>query len=72
MPPDLLANAAWHAAEGDHMGLFWFIVVLAVITGIVAVVVEGLLWLLAVAILVLVADFIFLGARLRGGRKPSR
>jgi hypothetical protein len=51
------------------MALFLLIVLVAVGLGIVGVVVHGLLWLLAVAIVVFVLNFGLAGAGLRGGRR---
>lgn len=54
------------------MALFLLILLVAVVAGIVGVVVEGMMWLLVAAIVVTLLDLVFLGARLRGGRKPAR
>jgi hypothetical protein len=50
------------------MALFLFILLVAVVFGIVGVVVHGLIWLLVIGIVVLVANLVFGGARLRGRR----
>ena len=55
------------------MVLFLLIVIAAIILGIVGILAKGLLYLLIIGIVVLLADFIFLGARLRGRtRRPAR
>ncbi len=55
------------------MTLFLLLVIVAVALGIIGAVVKGLLFLLIIGIVLFLADFIFLGARLRGrGRRPAR
>ena len=55
------------------IAFFLFLVIVAMVLGIVGVVVKGLLYLLIIGIVVFLADLIFLGARLRGGRRrPAR
>jgi hypothetical protein len=50
------------------MVLFLLFIIAAIALGIVGAVVKGLLYLLIIGIVVFLADFIFLGARLRRGR----
>jgi hypothetical protein len=48
------------------------LIIVAIALGIIGAVVKGLLYLLIIGVVVLLADFIFLGARLRGrGRCPA-
>jgi hypothetical protein len=55
------------------MVLFLLLIIAAIALGIVGAVVKGLLYLLIIGVVVLILDFIFLGARLRGrGRHPAR
>ena len=55
------------------MALFLLIIIVAIALGIIGFVVKGLLYLLIIGVVVFLADFIFLGARLRGrGRRPAR
>jgi hypothetical protein len=54
------------------LSLFLLIVLAAVALGIIGVVVHGLIWLLAIGIVVFVLDFVLLGAKLRGRRGPAR
>jgi hypothetical protein len=55
------------------MVLFLLLVIAAIALGIIGAVVKGLLYLLIIGVLVLLADFIFFGARLRGRRRrPAR
>jgi hypothetical protein len=55
------------------MVLFLLLIIAAVALGIVGVVVKGLLFLLFVGAVVLIADLVLLGARIRrGGRRPGR
>jgi hypothetical protein len=55
------------------MVLFLLIIIAAIILGIIGAVAKGLLYLLIIGVVLLVADFVFLGARLRGsGRRPAR
>jgi hypothetical protein len=54
------------------MALFLLLIIVAIPLGIIGAVVKGLLYLLIIGVVVLLADFIFLG-RLRGrGRRPAR
>lgn len=53
------------------MALILFIVLVAVVLGIIGFVIKGLLWLLAIGVIVLIADLIFAGTRL-GGRRRAR
>jgi energy-coupling factor transporter transmembrane protein EcfT len=53
--------------------LFLLLIIAAIALGIVGFVVKGLLYLLITGIIVFLADLIFFGARLRGGRgRPAR
>ena len=55
------------------MALFLLLIIVAIALGVVGTVVNGLLYLLAIGVVVLIADIIFLGVRIRrGGRRPSR
>jgi hypothetical protein len=47
------------------MVLFLLLILAAIVLGIFGAVVKGLLYLLIIGIVVFLADFIFLGARLR-------
>jgi hypothetical protein len=49
--------------------LFLLLVIAAIALGIVGFVVKGLLFLFIIGIVIFLADLIFLGARLRGGRR---
>jgi hypothetical protein len=51
------------------MILFLLLVIAAIALGIIGFVVKGLLYLFIIGIVVFLADLIFLGARLRGGRR---
>jgi hypothetical protein len=53
--------------------LFLLLIIAAIALGIGGFVVKGLLYLLIIGIIVFLADLIFFGARLRGGRRrPAR
>jgi hypothetical protein len=52
------------------MALFLLLIIVAIGLGIIGAVVKGLLYLLVIGVVVLLADFIFLGACLRG-RRPA-
>lgn len=54
------------------MVLFLLLIIAAIALGIIGFVVKGLLYLLIIGIIVFLADFIFFGARLRGGRRRAR
>ncbi|MET9437847.1 hypothetical protein [Streptomyces sp. NPDC006551] len=56
------------------MALFLFLVLVAVVLGIIGVVVEGLFYLLIIGIVVLGAAVIFIAVRWsrRSGRRPIR
>jgi hypothetical protein len=55
------------------MILFLLIIIAAIILGIIGAVAKGLLYLLIIGAVLLLADFVFLGARLRGRRhRPAR
>jgi hypothetical protein len=55
------------------MALFLFLIIVAIVLGIVGAVAKGLFYLLIIGVVVLVAAFIFGAIRLRrGGRRPGR
>lgn len=55
------------------MALFFFVIVVAIVLGIVGVVAHGLLYLLVIGVVVLVADLVYLAVRWRrSGRRPLR
>lgn len=54
------------------MIVFLFVVILAIVLGIIGAVVHGLLWLLAIGIVVFVIDLLFVGIRKRTARRPHR
>ncbi|WP_197085128.1 hypothetical protein [Saccharothrix sp. ST-888] len=55
------------------MALFLFVVIVAIVLGIVGVAVKGLFYLLIIGVVVLLADLVYAGSRLRRGRrKPGR
>ena len=54
------------------MVIFLLVIIAAIALGIIGAVVKGLLYLLIIGIVVFLADFIFLGARLRSGRGRNR
>ena len=51
------------------MVLFLLLIIAAVALGIIGFVVKGLLYLLIIGIIVFLADLVFFGARLSGGRR---
>ncbi|MDX3235021.1 hypothetical protein PV392_04850 [Streptomyces sp. ME03-5709C] len=51
------------------MALFLFLLLVAVVLGLIGVVAEGLLYLLVIGIVVLVLDLVYLGARWRRSRR---
>lgn len=51
------------------MALFFLVVIVAIALGIVGAVVKGLLYLLAIGIVIFLVDLVLLGARLRGRRR---
>ena len=53
------------------MALFLLFIIVAIALGIVGAVVKGLFWLLIIGVVVVIVDFIFLGARL-GRRRRGR
>lgn len=55
------------------MVLFLLLVIAAIALGILGVVLKGVFYLLIIGVIVLIADLVYLGARLgRGRRRPSR
>lgn len=51
------------------MALFLLFIIAAVALGIIGVVVKGLIYLLVIAIVVLLLDFVFLGAFMKSRRR---
>ncbi|GAA2475412.1 hypothetical protein [Streptomyces gobitricini] len=55
------------------MALFLFLIIVAIVLGLIGVVAEGLMYLLIIGIVVLVLDVAFFGFRLfRNSRRPLR
>jgi hypothetical protein len=55
------------------VALFLFIIIVAIVLGIIGAVVKGLIYLLAVGVVVFLLDFVLLGTVLRGRRRrPPR
>jgi hypothetical protein len=55
------------------MVLFLLLVIAAIALGIIGAVIKGLLYLLIIGVVLLLADLIFFGIRLRGQRRrPAR
>ncbi len=55
------------------MALFLLLIIVAIALGIFGAVVKGLFYLLIIGVVVLIADMIFAGVRLRrSGRRPGR
>jgi len=55
------------------MALFLLLIIVAIALGIVGAVVKGLLYLLIIGVVVLLADLVLAGVRLRrSGRPPTR
>ena len=54
------------------MALFLLLILVAVALGIAGAVVKGLLYLLAIGVVVFLCAFIVLGARMRRRRPPAR
>ncbi|MET9435544.1 hypothetical protein [Streptomyces sp. NPDC006551] len=52
------------------MALFFLLLIVAIVLGIIGVVAKGLFYLLVIGVVVLVADFVLLGLRL--GRRRRR
>lgn len=50
------------------LALFFFVIIIAIILGLIGAVVHGLLWLLFVGIIVFILNFVFHGLRLRHRR----
>jgi hypothetical protein len=50
------------------LALFFFVIIVAIVLGLIGAVVHGLLWLLFVGILVFILNFVFHGLRLKGKR----
>lgn len=47
------------------LAFFLIVVIIAIILGLIGVVVHGLLWLLAIGIVMFILNFVFHGLRLR-------
>lgn len=55
------------------MALFLFVIIVAIVLGIIGVVAHGLLYLLVIGAVLFAADLIFLAFRWRrSGRRPQR
>ena len=55
------------------MVVFLLLIIAAIVLGIVGFTVKGLFYLLIIGVIVFLADLVFFGARLRGGRRrPAR
>jgi hypothetical protein len=55
------------------MVVFLLLVIAAVVLGILGVVLKGMFFLLIIGVIVVIADLVYLGARLgRGRRRPGR
>ena len=55
------------------MALFLLLVIVAIALGIFGVVVKGLFYLLIIGVVILIADIVLAGVRLRrSGRRPGR
>ena len=54
------------------MSLFLFLVLVAVILGIIGVAAHGLFYLLIIGVILLVADLVFLGVRSTRRKRPLR
>ncbi|MFF9866382.1 hypothetical protein ACF1G0_13270 [Streptomyces sp. NPDC013953] len=54
------------------MALFLFLVLVAIILGLIGVVVEGLMFLLVIGIIVLVVDIVFVAVRRFRRSRPLR
>lgn len=55
------------------MVVFLLLVIAAIALGILGVVLKGVFYLLIIGVIVLIADLVYLGARLgRGRRRPGR
>jgi 4-hydroxybenzoate polyprenyltransferase len=54
------------------MAIVLLLIIVAIALGILGVVLKGLLYLLIIGIVVFLAAFILLGARLRRRRRPAR
>jgi hypothetical protein len=73
-----VANGASRVADAGKIGervmaLFLLLIIVAIALGIVGAVVKGLLYLLIIGVVVLLADLVLAGLRLRrSGRRPTR
>lgn len=54
------------------LALILFIVLVAVVLGLVGFIVHGLFWLFIIGCVVLLLDLVFAGSRTRGGRRIGR
>jgi hypothetical protein len=72
------ANDVSHANDAEKIGeremaLFLLLIIVAIALGIVGAVVKGLLYVLIIGVVVLLADLLLVGVRLRrSGRRPGR
>jgi hypothetical protein len=73
-----VANDVWRAADAGKIGepamaLFLLLIIVAIALGIVGAVVKGLFYILIIGVVVLLADLVLAGLRLRrSGRRPTR
>jgi hypothetical protein len=73
-----VANGVSHANDAGKIGeremaLFLLLIIVAIALGIVGAVVKGLLYVLIIGVVVLLADLLLVGVRLRrSGRRPGR
>lgn len=54
------------------LAVFFLIVIVAIVLGIVGVAVKGLIYLLAIGVIVFLLDLVLLGRSLRRRQRPSR
>ena len=54
------------------MAVFFFLLLVAIVLGIIGWVVKGLLFLFAIGVLVFVLSFVLVGWRWRRRRRPAR
>jgi 1,4-dihydroxy-2-naphthoate octaprenyltransferase len=68
------AAARPHETEDPMIAFFLFLVIVAIVLGIIGVVAKGLLFLLIIGIVVFLGALVFAGLRMRGrpGRKSVR
>lgn len=51
------------------LALFLFVIIVAIVCGLIGAVVHGLVWLLIIGIVIFILNFVFHGLRLRGHRR---